>query len=377
MKDEFGVITDLVETPRAQDNHIAPPFSANTKHVRGDNVPYQFRGKMTSFPHVLRLPPAAWVCQVILSIYIDKNEADQASLLRDKRPKISMAEHVHNYFKNTLGLASAADAQVAQLLASCEVYMIKFRRIALFASQLGLHDKENPPNLDVRDSGFILSIINNLIKLGELVSEKSSSKKKISKTSSVVIKPDILRSAAVTTLQSIFDKWLPDGGHDYVLKVKAMPSTERGLKYIDLDDYVELLIEPWHTVRLTWEDHLSFTFHENCTVHRVLSEAQFANDAGMREKDTIVSQLSKSSATDCTRRRLRLFQKKEAQDHNSDDSAAVLRRAPGKASNSAKEPICELMNRKTFINTVSTLNPSLRYDEVSSLFHSGQIFDNF
>ena len=362
LKDEFGVVTDLIETPRGDEIHIPAPFSANTKRVRGDSVPYLFREKMNSFPHVLRLPPAAWVCQAILSIYIDKTEVDQAPTGVVRKRNISMAEHVHNYFKKSLGLDSAADAQVAQLLTACEEYMVKFRRVALFASQVGLHDKEAPPNLDIRDSDFILSIISSLVKLGELVPEKAS-KKKFSKTS-VVIKPDILRSSAVTTLQSIFEKWLPDGGHDYVLKVKAMSGTERGGKYIDLDDFIELMIEPWHTVRLTWEEHLAFMFHENCTVHRVLSEAQFANDNGMRDKDTIVSQLSKASSADCTRRRLRLFQKQESQEKNADEPSMAKSRAPGKASNAAKEPICELMNRKTFINTMSILNPSLRFDEV-------------
>lgn len=363
LKDEFGVVTDLIETPISEGFHIAAPFSANTKRVRGDNVPYQFREKMTVFPHVLRVPPAAWVCQNILSIYIDKHETDQAN--SGKRIKQTMAGHVHDYFNKMLGLTTAADAQVAQLLAACEVYMNKFRRIGLFASQLGLHEKEVPPALDIRDSDFILSIINSLSKLGELVPEKAT-KKKQSKNS-VVIKPDVLRSAAVTTVQSVFEKWLPDGGHDYVLKVKAMPGTERGTKYIDIDDYIELMIEPWHTVRFTWEDHLAYMFHESCTVHRVLSEAQFANDGGMLDKDTIVSQLSKSSTADCARRRLRLFQKKESQDQNADESAAGMSKrasAPGKASNSAKEPVVELMNKKTFMNTMSIMNPSLRFDEV-------------
>lgn len=357
LKDDFGVVTELVETVR-EEIHIPPPFSANSSKVRGSSVPNLFRAKMTSFPHVLRIPPAAWVCQTILSIYTDKISTDDVST---SRKKTGLAEHVYDYFLRTLGLASVADMQVAQLLQACEVYMKIFVRVSLFASQIGLYDKEATPTMDVRDTDFILSIIRHLVKLGELVPEKAS-RRKLS-TPSVVVKPDISRSAAVTTLQLIFEKWLEDGGQDYVLKVKAMSGTERGTKYIDLDNFIELMIEPWHTVRLGWEDHLHYVFHENCTVHRVLSEAQFANDAGVKERDTILSQLSKASATDCPRRPLRLFQRKESNEKVQDEMP-VGRRPPGKLTSVAKEPVCELMNRKTFINTLSILNPALRYDKV-------------
>jgi len=361
LKDEFGVVTDLIETPKDAID-IPPPFSANSKRIRGDSVPYLFRNIMSSFPHVLRIPTAAWVCQVILSIYLDKiNTNDHMQV---NTPKMNLPQYIHAYFLKFLGLASVVDAQVAQFLQACEVYMPRFRRIALFSSQIGLHDKEAASSLDIRDTEFVLSVIRHLIKLGELVPEKAS-KKKLT-TNAVVIKPDISKSAAVATVQALFEKWLPDGGHDYVLKVKALVPTTRGNKFIDLDEFIELLIEPWHTVRLMWEEHLRFVFHEHCTVHRVLSEAQFSNDSGLRDRDTIVSQLSKSSVNDCPRRPLRLFQRKEA-DKSSDDSAAAANKRPaaGKASNQAKEPICELMNRKTFINTLSILNTTMLYDDVS------------
>lgn len=48
----------------------------------------------------------------------------------------------------------------------------------------------------------------------------------------------------------------------------------------DVDNLVDLLMEPWHTVRLNFEDHARFLFREFCGVHRVLQEATFANDEG-------------------------------------------------------------------------------------------------
>lgn len=48
----------------------------------------------------------------------------------------------------------------------------------------------------------------------------------------------------------------------------------------DVDNLIDLLIDPWHTVRANWEEHARFLFHEFAGVHRVLQEATFANDEG-------------------------------------------------------------------------------------------------
>jgi hypothetical protein len=48
----------------------------------------------------------------------------------------------------------------------------------------------------------------------------------------------------------------------------------------DVDNLIDLLIEPWRNVRANWEDHARFVFHEYAGVHRVLQEATFASDEG-------------------------------------------------------------------------------------------------
>jgi len=362
-KDEFGAVSDLIETPR-EDILIQVPLLAPATKTKGVELPYQMRSLMASFPHVLRVPPVAWVCQMIMSIYFDKIREDQQRQ-EAGLAKLSLGNHVYAYFQKTLKLDAIADVQVAQLMKACETYLATNNRIGLFSSQVGLYDKESAPKMDVRDTDFILSILSNLVKLGELVPEKAS-KKKLSKTS-VIIKPDILRSSAISTVQTIFEKWLPDGGHDYVLKVKAMPHTEKGQKYVDVDNFIEILLDPWHTVRLNWEEHITYMFKEHCTVHRVLSESQFATDSGARDKDTILSQVNKSSAHDCARRPVRYFQKLEIESKSKEtqDDSATGRKA-GKVSsvNPNKEPVCELMSRKTFMATMQLMNPKLRFDEV-------------
>ena len=369
-KDDFGVVPiDTTDTPR-DDVHGPAPMVTTSNKIRGIGLPYQLRKLMSSFPHVLRIPPAAWVCQIIMSIYFNKIFVDEQRTLKGI-PKQSLAEHVYAYFLKTLGIEAVADVQTAQLLKACEHYMGSIRRVSLFASQMGIYDKEAPPSMDVRDTDFILSVLQSLIAQGELVPDKAS-RRKMSKTA-VQIKPEVLRTSAINTVQTIFEKWLPDGGQDYVLKIKTMISADRGQKYCDVDELIEMLIEPWHTVRLTWEEHVYYMFQQHCTVHRVLSEAQFGNDVGARDKDTILSQVAKAAASDCMRRSVRLFQRKEVEKAPSDSdlgtSSGVARKTPvvggAVVGNPNKEPVCEIMSRKIFIITISLMNPTLSTQQVT------------
>ena len=136
--------------------------------------------------------------------------------------------------------------------------MRTLRRVALFASQLGLHDTEEYPSMDTRDTTFIISVVEHLMGQGELVTDKAS-RRKMTKDS-VVVKSDITRAAAIKTTEHLFRNWLPDGGQDYVVKIKSMNATEKGNKYVDVDEVIEILIEPWHTVRIGWEDHVRCVF---------------------------------------------------------------------------------------------------------------------
>ena len=304
-KEEFGVVTELL--PRNDEEIEAnPPSNVTVPKVKGAEIPWQLRRKFQTYPQVLRIPPAAWLCQSIMAIYIDKiyadREREEKGLLKE-----TLAEHVHTYYMRLLQLNALADGQSAQLIKACDHYEPTLRRVALFASQIGLHDKEAPPNMDTTDTSFILRVIEELMKLGELVPEKASRRKLTDH--GVVFKADVLRSACLKVIHNIFEDWLPDGGHDYAVKVKTMEHTDKGSKYVDMDEFIEILIEPWQTVRLDWEEHVAFLFHEHCNIQRILGEAQFANDNGVNDRDSILSQLSKqgtvcplcshSSMTDC------------------------------------------------------------------------------
>jgi hypothetical protein len=278
-KDSLGLTLDRPEDHEKINIYklgVAPLAPANS-YFPGLDFPYLIRKEMSSFPNVLRVPTAAWTCQSILSIYLDKIETDKE---RTKKglPKYSLPKQVYEYYKNCFGLATASDVQVALLLKACDAHIKRQSRISLFASQIGLLHKEQNPGMDVRDTDFILQVFSCLMTQGELVADNQraitatttttttaggvvkktrgttghSSGHSGSSGGSVYIRPDISRAIAINTVYTIFEKWLPDSGEDYAIKVRSMQQSELGSKFVDLDLFVETLIEPWHLVRSTW-----------------------------------------------------------------------------------------------------------------------------
>jgi hypothetical protein len=207
-----------------------PPINI---YVKGSEQPYLIRRRMTTFPKLLRVPPVVWTCTTIMNIYLDKIQTDEERQSLGLR-KQSMPDHVYDYFLRITGLKSAADVHVAQLLKACESHNRRQPRIALFASQMGLINPEEAPSMDIRDTDFILHVLTSLIKQGELMPDLFKSLKTRSAVlkSSVLLRPDVLRISAVHLVHDTFQKWLPDGGDDYVLKAKAMQSTEKGFRYV-------------------------------------------------------------------------------------------------------------------------------------------------
>lgn len=112
---------------------------------------------------------------------------------------------------------------------------------------------------------------------------------------------------------------------------------------------------------MDWEEHVAFLFHEHCNVQRVLGEAQFANDNGVDDRDSILSQLSKQGARESMRRPMRLFQKLRSK--QKDDTGT--RKGPEAVT---REPVVETMNRKSFTTTLLLINPTLKVDHIEDIF---------
>ena len=43
---------------------------------------------------------------------------------------------------------------------------------------------------------------------------------------------------------------------------------DKGVRFVDLDLVVQLALEPWRTVRCSWEEHAKFLYQQFCTVHK-------------------------------------------------------------------------------------------------------------
>lgn len=231
-KDLHGLILSFEENEKVDVFTLGvAPLAPLNFTFPGLEFPFQIRRCMSSFPVVLRIPPVAWTCQTILSIYLDKLEADKENTQTAKE-KASLSVYVYNYYKKYFGLTSSADAQVALLLKACEAHLKRQSRISLFASQIGLMSKEDPPNMDIRDTDFILQVIEVLLNCGELQSDVQKLKKQNNIQFGTFIRPDISRSVAVSAVHTLFHNLLPDGGEDFAVKVKSLPASDLGPRYV-------------------------------------------------------------------------------------------------------------------------------------------------
>jgi hypothetical protein len=155
-----------------------------------------------------------------------------------------------------------------------------------------------------------------------------------------------------------------------------------------VDNLIDLLVDPWHTVRANWEDHARFLFHEYTGVHRVLQEATFANDdgssssrcfaswrvidicrildgiAGVECTDTVLVEIKRSAAADCLRRPLRAFQRVDDKGTGPQESDNRASAPGGGNANTNKEPVVEAMNRKQFMDCLHAINPAITTQEV-------------
>lgn len=268
MKDELNMKLECAEDKQVTADIMTlgvAPLAPSNAVVLGLDYPYLVRKLMSSFPQVLRVPTIAWTCQHILSIYLDKLQIDM-----DRKglglPPLNIPAQTYDYFLRYLGIKSCADTHIALLMKACESHCGKSSRIALFSSQLGLLNKEDFPPLDVRDTQFVLDVIMSLMRQGELQSDlqhklmtgknqhkknpttpsASSSKERDFGGSSAVVatqtaashvRPDILRSNAVSTVHEILGKWLPDGGEDYITKIRTIQHSELGQRYVVSDNH--------------------------------------------------------------------------------------------------------------------------------------------
>lgn len=289
-KDAFGCVLDSTPEPKEDWFYDVLPPAPSKFVTNGAYVPYRIRSCMSTYPRVLRIPPVDWTNHMIVAIYFDKIRCDQSCFMLN-RPREDMPEFVFSYFCRLYGIEAVAEVQTAQLLKAIEQHLNTSKRVGLFASMIGMYDKEAAPSMDLRDVDFILCIIAHLLRLGELQPEKPSLKAKRSasittsksshaSSSSFHFRPEVRRENAVITAQTVFEKLVPDGGADYIAKLRTAGGVAKGPKYIDIDDVIEILVDLWQIVRLSWEDHARYLYKQYCSTFRISTEAQFETDEG-------------------------------------------------------------------------------------------------
>jgi len=250
---------------------------------------------------------------------------------------------------------------MAQFVAALNYHYSSHKRVELFCHQMGLDDTAEMPELDLRDTTFLIEVLRRLKKRGELKPEPAPK----GVTTSLVFRNTVSRSAVMAVAPEVFGTWIEDGGQDLLLKLKAMPGDRnKGNKYLDIDTAMEVFIDLWCAVRITWEDHLHYLFHNKASTYTVLSNEQFANDHGLFERDSVLVNVNKNSSTDCSRRPIRMCQKQEAvvavagADAGADRSSSHKSHVrPMQVGNPSKEPVVDVLTRDDFIDVMQMINP--------------------
>jgi hypothetical protein len=326
-KDSFSLVDDHADT-NAEDLPEFPPGQVAIPSLFVANsltVPFELRRLMSSFPHVLRIPSLEWTKQSILAIYFSKIRTDlkfTKHILRDG--KKTLPAYLHEYYTALYGLPLIADMQIMVLLRACALYAGASKRVWLFSEQMGLVETEKLPTFGIRDTDLILSIIASLQEQGEfqpiqpsttLAKSKANPDRSSEYTptplgsdgeSPGTISPYIKRASALSSAVAIFEKWLPDAGNEYLMKIRAMPNT-KGSFHVDFDDFLEITMEQWLFVKTIWVEHLACLYHYNSSIFRVISEAQFATDTGNPDRDTVLAQMIRDPSNPLGTRPARLF----------------------------------------------------------------------
>ena len=246
-KDTFSVVDDSTSTMSFKDRTRGdkPPPRPSTFSIKGADIPYQLRKLMSSFPTVLRIPPQGWTSQLIMSLYLDKIRRDDALPPNSSLRLVTMSTYTYNYFNRIFGLNTISDTQTVQLIRACEHHSSTNKRVLLFAKQIGISDPESPPEFDVRDTEFILSVVRILKGIGELQPKlEADLQQPFSYTHHNFVNAGLpsflLKSIAISLTTPLFGKWVYDRGEEFVRRVQSIPASTRGPKYISVDDFMEV-----------------------------------------------------------------------------------------------------------------------------------------
>ena len=403
-----------------------PPPAPKQKTVSlGSDLPLLLRKKFSSFPRVLRIPPIKWTVNALFSVYFamirhqDMQNVSMTSVSSNAlgNPKVSLWEFAYDFYVKQFNIPPVAEIGFSQLLRSCDHYIRNNKSVLVFALQMGLTSKEVPPEYDAADTDFILKVIKCLSQMGQLISDLNSeafdaaldpskhgmsvasapplskahqapgfsmsqsilsvgSNQKhsirLSQTNAHLVpgelRTEILRSSAVATTRSIFEKWFPDKGEDCAMKVEAMPASKRDGINVSIHDYMEITLDQWKGVRLVWLDHIQYLFSTYCCVYHAITPLTYFNDLGSRGRDTVLTLTNRSAPGEPKKRVVDYFERLETAAKINELPRTKSRSDDGSGNEYSRDWVFELIPKKHFGSVLKLLKPDISEHEVSVLF---------
>jgi len=395
-RDKFGLVYDLATS--TVDETVEPPPKVKSVDSKGVMVPMKLRVLLKNYPRVMRIPSLEWTNQTILAIYLDKtmkdSNEDKGSRYNLYRKK-ELGPFVFDFFLNLCSIQSLAHMQVMQLLRACEQYQANdSKRVFLFSQQLGLQEPNQEPELGLHNTDFILTTLTKLMELQELQLNRHAVghyESALSTKTSLTIKSHIRRSSAIKVAHYLFEKITSDGGQDVTVRVNTLENSSHGLHFIELDDFMAIVMIQWSIVRDQWEDHLKYLFRHHCSLYKVQNELQFSNDINMTDRDIVISQVVRENIVEFIRRPARVFPYMPVQEPKISASDPKMTAPPvrddetvnsSKQQNTivsgsgvtqggaaiSKDMVCELISKKGLIEIMRKLNTSVASQEVNVSF---------
>ena len=157
------------------------------------------------------------------------------------------------------------------------------------------------------------------------------------------------------------------------MKIKIMPGTDKGAKYVDVDSLIDILFDVWCSIRQEWEGHLEYLFNMNCSTYRVIGDVIFANDVlgSAKDRDVMLVNIKKEGSSDCSRRPMRIIQRTEAEysDKVGETRAAHHKTRHFKQGNPNKESVCDAIVKEDFFKVLCLIRPTLAPHELEVIFN--------
>lgn len=429
---------DEDESLPAVPRRIPPTAPSSSPVALGADIPKLLRIRMSSYPIVLRIPPTHWTVKSLYAVYfamirhqdlvVKKPDAALPNALN--KAKMPLWEFALDFYVKQFHVPSIAEVHLCQLLRACDHHKRKNKSVLVFSLQMGLTSKESLPDYDESDTDFILKVIRELSKMGELVGDLhfddididnaqmpsnlggsvigSNSLQMLGTTANgghfsltqsimsvgsqnktsvrlsqknTALKPgefrsDILKASAVATTKVIFENFYPDKGEDCAMKVAAMPSTRRDGNHISIHDYLELTIDQYKGVRLVWLDHLQYLFATFSCVYHAVRPLTFFNDQGSRGRDAVLVLTSRAGPGEPKKRVVNFYERFVSAAKTNELHRSKRDKFDETPSDYSRDWVYELMPKKVFGAVLNLIKPDISELEVAEMYNEACIIQN-